>query len=464
MASKQFELKGLKEKRGKIKSELEKLGSKLRAEERAMSAEEKTTFDQLKADFTTVNQQMTAVAADISALEDLLNTDGEAADAGDGGGDPPPAPAQNSGRAGIGRHDSNPRRRVGTDGATLAQSRADRSLAFKAWARKQHRLPLTRAMVEACKRTGLNPTAREFCLKLNRSGPRGIQTRDASVGTNSAGGYTVKQEFSDQLEKLLKDFSAVRGVVDVFRTDTGALLPWPTADDTGNTGELMTENAAGTSADVTFGVVNFNGYKYGTKAMLVSYELLNDSAFDIESFLAETAGERLGRAQGPHFTTGTGSSQPKGIVTCASAGLTTALATAITADELINLIYKVDPAYRNSPSVAFMMHDAIIAYVSLLKDSTGRPLLRESYGDGVDLTIQGYKVAPNMFMASTVATTNVTALFGDMSKFKIRDVGEVRFRRLDERYAEKDQTGFLGFLRSDSNCTNGNAIKKLTQA
>jgi HK97 family phage major capsid protein len=173
------------------------------------------------------------------------------------------------------------------------------------------------------------------------------QFRAQSVGTNSAGGYTVPQGFKDSLEVALKNFSGVlQAPVSAFSTDAGNALPWPTLNDTASVGELVAENTAVTAADLTFGVVTFNAYKYSSKTMLFSFELMQDGAFSADALVAPRAGERIGRIWNQHLTTGTGTGQPQGIVVGATVGPTTAAVAAVTFDEVLDLIHSVDPAYR----------------------------------------------------------------------------------------------------------------------
>jgi HK97 family phage major capsid protein len=181
-------------------------------------------------------------------------------------------------------------------------------------------------------------------------------------------------------------------------------------------------------------------------------------------------GERLGRIQNTHLTTGDGAAKPKGIVTAATLGRTTASATAITADDFIRLIHSVDPAYRGSPGVAFMMHDNIFLEVSLLKDSNNnylvRPTVDAAFTGATPYRIRGFNVATNQAMASSLASANKTALFGDFSKYMIREVGNMELIRLVERFAEYFQEGFIASLSFDGNLLDAgtNPVKYLQQA
>jgi HK97 family phage major capsid protein len=470
---KTFKLKELREKRGKIREELSKLGDALRKESRAMTSDEKSAFDKLKADFSALTTQIQTVEADISAIDQMLTNDGEPGDGGDGGD-----PAADGGANSAGRGNVNHRRQPAGDGADLARQERDVRLARQAWARRQWGIPLTKEHAEACKRTGLNPRAKELVVRLGNPATRAERLREkrALTVTTSGGGYLIAQDYSHELESKLVDFSNVRGVCREIQTQNGADLPWPTEDDTGNTGELLAINTAtATNADPSFASITFGAYKFSSKGILVPNELIQDADFDVDSLVFGEAGTRIGRVQSTYFTTGTGTSQPKGIVTCASAGITTAVAAAFTADELTRLAHSVDPAYRKAPSCGYMMKDDVLAYALMLKDSNGRPLLRESYaqgagtnGTGSNLTCNGFPVYVNQAMTGLTANVPVTAtkhvLFGDFKKFIVRDAGAVRLRRLEERYAEADQVAFIAFLRSDSNCVNTAAIKYMVQA
>jgi HK97 family phage major capsid protein len=460
MAALQFQLKGLTERRANIVAAVHKIGETIRKEERAMSADEKAAFEKLQADFGAVNDAMAAVNADLEAISAIADS-------------APPEPERS--------RPTPPARRSGTvAGGILArggdsfgmvretpeEAAKTRATVFKAWCRSQYDLEPTEEQESACERMGTTferlRHQKEFVFRLSQN-PR--QFRDMGTATGAAGGFLVPQGFSGEFERFLLATSPLRSVARIIRTDGGNVMPYPTVSDTGNLGELLVDNATIATVDPTIAQVSFGAFKYGSRLIPVSFELMNDSGFDMESMIGELAGERIGRSQNAAFTTGTGTAQPQGVVTGATAGITTASATAIAATEVIRLAHAIDPAYRDAgPSVGYMMHDNIKLQLALLLDTQNRPLFVASWRDGEVDRVYGRPVWANQGMVSTIATTNITMLYGDFSKFVIRDAGEVRVRRLEERYADKDQTGFVAFLRSDSRVINGNAIKRLTQA
>lgn len=307
-----------------------------------------------------------------------------------------------------------------------------------------------------------------------------MEKRAQSVGTTTAGGFSVPEGFIAKVEQSLKLVSpffaqAQQGLQasDIFRfirTDAGNDLPMPTNDDTANTGELLAENsdAFAATTDLVFGQITLKAYKYNAKPMKVSNELLNDTGVDLEGLIAETLATRIGRILNIHFTTADNIAKPQGIVTGAAAGKTTASGVAITFPEIIDLVHSVDAAYRRSGSCRFMLHDSILAYLKKLtigsSTNDSRPLWAPGFSASAPDTIDGYAYLINNDMASSVAINNVTMLFGDMQKYMIRQVNGYIVKRLNERFADFDQTAWLMFARFDGRYANTAAIKKLTQA
>jgi HK97 family phage major capsid protein len=191
---------------------------------------------------------------------------------------------------------------------------------------------------------------------------------------------------------------------------------------------------------------------------------MDDSAFELAVILGDLLGERLGRILNEEDTIGTGNSMPEGIVTGSVMGKTAASATAIGATELIDLIHSVDRAYRNG--AAFMMHDLVLAYLRKVQAATSGEFIFGPGLNGEPDRIHGYPVVINNDMDSTVAATKKTVLFGQLSKYKIRDVKQIRLRRLTELYAETDQDGFVAFIRHDGKLLNtgGNPVKHFLQS
>ena len=270
-----------------------------------------------------------------------------------------------------------------------------------------------------------------------------------SVGTDSEGGYLVPTEFRRMLEQAMLAFGGMRQVSTILRTAGGGQLEMPTVDDTSNTGALLAENAADAEQDVVFGQVLLDAYKYTSRIVRVSVELMQDSAFSMDTVLANLLGERLGRITNTHFTTGTGTAQPNGVVTASTQGKVgqTGQTTTIIYDDLVDLEHAVDPAYRVQ-NPRWMMNDASLAVIKKLADSQGLPLYVPAIAGGTPDTILGYPYTINQDVV-TMSANAKSVLFGPFSKYMIRDVLGITLRRLVERYAEYHQVAFVAIMRAD---------------
>jgi len=287
-----------------------------------------------------------------------------------------------------------------------------------------------------------------------------------STTTNSEGGFTVATEVAASILDALKAFGGMRSVAEVIQTASGNPINFPTSDGTSEEGELIGENGTATDLDPTFDIRTLGARKYSSKTVAVPFELLQDSVIDVEAFVRNRLVTRLGRITNKHFTTGTGTGQPRGIVTAATSGKVgaTGQTLTVTYDDLVDLQHSVDPAYRDQGQARFMMNDASLRNIRKIKDTTGRPIF-----------VPGYEVAdrggsPDMLLGSPVTVNQDVAvmaanarsiLFGDFSFYKIRDVMDVTlFRFTDSAYARKGQVGFLAWMRADGNFVDvGGAVK-----
>jgi HK97 family phage major capsid protein len=269
--------------------------------------------------------------------------------------------------------------------------------------------------------------------------------------TSTEGKETIPQGFVYALEQALLAYGGVRLNATVIRTDAGNALPYPTMNDTTNKGAILAEaTTIGASVDPAFAQLVLNAFKYSSKPILMSYELTQDSAFDLGALVGDWLGTRIARIQNDHFTTGAGTTLPKGLTVAAVVGKAAASMTTFTSDEVIDLIHSVDPAYRQGAS--FMFHDTILATIRKLKESTTNAYIwQPGLQSGVPDRLLGYRYTINQSMSATFTTGQKLILFGDLSKYLIRDVSSIRLVRLEERYADLDQIAFIAFMRSDGN-------------
>ena len=319
---------------------------------------------------------------------------------------------------------------------------------------------------EITKREAFSKYLRHGLGALNNEERAAVEQRgtDPQLTTpGSAGGFLVPEDFSNILDVASKFTGEVERLAQVLNTQSGATLPYPKVDDTSVVGAILSEGSADVVSDMTFAALNLGAYTYSSKIVKVSYQLLQDAAFDLDAFLVDALGTRIARGQNAHFTTGDGSSKPTGIVTAGSSALTTASATAITADEILTLIHSVDKSYRNSAKFALMGADSTAAAIRKLGvgSSNDFPVFIPGMAMGEPDRVFGVPFYVNNDMAS-IAATNKPLIAADFSKYVVRNAGGVQMLRLNERYADALLVGFIAYKRSDAGAINGNAIKYIT--
>ena len=279
-------------------------------------------------------------------------------------------------------------------------------------------------------------------------------------GTDSEGGYLVPDEFEHTLVQGLAKANIIRNHAHVITTSNG-IHKIPVVASHGSAAWLD-EGAQYTESDEVFGQVNLDAHKVGT-IIKVSDELLADSAFDLENYLYSEFIRRIGDKEEDAFLNGNGSHKPTGILNAtggAEVGVTTASATAITADELIDLYYSLKEPYRRN--AVWILNDATIKAIRKLKSGSGEYLWQPALKDGEVNTILGRPYYTSAFVP-TMAAGNKSVIFGDLNYYWIGDRQGIAFKRLNERFADYGQVGFLASRRLDGKTVLSEAIKVLQQ-
>lgn len=277
-------------------------------------------------------------------------------------------------------------------------------------------------------------------------------------GSDAEGGYLVPDEFERTLVRGLNESAIIRSHAHVFTTSSGLHKISVVASH--GSAAWIDEEGAYTESDETFGQVQLDAHKVGT-IIKVSEELLNDSAFDLESYINAEFVRRIGDKEEEAFLIGNGVNKPTGLlnnVGGAEVGVTAASANAITADELIDLFYSLKAPYRKN--AIWILNDTTVKLIRKLKDSTGQYLWQPALRDGEVSTILGRPYFTSPF-APSVEAGNKAVLFGDLSYYWIGDRQGISLKRLNELYAGNGQVGFLASKRLDGKTVLPEAIKVL---
>ena len=287
-----------------------------------------------------------------------------------------------------------------------------------------------------------------------------------STTTPAEGGYTVEPKVARSFIDTLKDFGGMRRVAGQITTAQGQDMSWPSTDGTAEVGEQVAQNVVATAADLSFGTVPVNTYKFGSKIITIPIELLQDTEIDLVGLVQKRMRQRIGRIQNQRFSIGTGSSQPNGLYVAASVGKTgtTGQTLTIIYDDLVDLIDSIDVAYlQEGEPLQFMTSQTMRKVLRKIKDTSGRPIWTPSYDAGIAGgfldEVLGYPLNINNDAPAPAANAKSLS-FGQHKNYLIRDAMQVSMFRFDDSaYMSKGQVGYLAWARAGGNLLDTASVK-----
>jgi HK97 family phage major capsid protein len=312
---------------------------------------------------------------------------------------------------------------------------------------------------EEKKGRGSNEYKQAFWKAMRNKNSYDVQNA-LEIGTDSEGGYLVPDEFERTLIESLQEENIFRSIAKVITTSTGD-RKIPVVASKG-TASWVDEEGPISESDDAFTQVSIGAYKLATM-IKVSEELLNDSVFNLENYIAKEFARRIGAKEEEAFFTGDGSGKPTGIFNStggADLGITTSTATSIKLDEVIDLFYSLKSPYRKK--AIFIMNDSTVKAIRKLKDGNGQYLWQPSATAGQPDTILNRPVKTSSYVP-TIEAEAKTIAFGDFGYYWVADRQGRSFQRLNELYAATGQVGFKASQRVDGKLILSEAIKVLQQ-
>lgn len=297
-----------------------------------------------------------------------------------------------------------------------------------------------------------------------------LEEKALSVGSGADGGYLVPDETETAVNRALKTISPVRAIAGV-RQVTGNVYKRPFAITGAATGW-----AAETAARPQTNTPTLAELSYPTMELYAmpaaSSTLLDDSAVNIDEWLAEEVRLAFAEQEGAAFITGDGINKPKGFLTYTTVangswswgnigfiatGAAGAFPASDPADKLVDLIYAAKAPYRANGT--FMMSRATQSSVRKMKDGEGNYLWQPSGAPGEAPTLMGYPVIESEDMPD-VAANSLSVAFGDFSRGYLI-VDRVGIRVLRDPYSAKPYVLFYTTKRVGGGVQDFDAIKLL---
>lgn len=328
-----------------------------------------------------------------------------------------------------------------------------------------YQTPVPGRPVTATAPAGDDPLTRAFERWVRSGGKDEVELRAQSEAVPSEGGYLVPTSYRDKLVEAMSAFGGLADVVEVVSTSTGDNLEWPTVSDAG-TAAITAEGAQMvTGADLVFGSANLGAYKYSTvgansEPLRISVELLQDSRIDVKALVTRKFAERIQRKQAAHWATGSGVSEPLGILT------TTADVELVTANTMYDAangyakLLEIEDALDSSylANARWVMNRTVWSQIRRIVDTAGRPLVLENAQSGiggkVERTLLGYPVVIDEGFPSPADDVNFL-VFGDVREgYVIRRVADTTMLVDPYSRGKYGQVEMTGWARADGTIQN----------
>lgn len=432
-------LKKLREKLAQISADMRSMHKAAEDEDRGFSADEQETWSQLMTDYDETEARIKAAEA-VERLDDIGDAES---------------------RSRLPGFDAD-----GNEDDEQGEQRSEPQTAHEGRATPEYRDAYMTFLRDGSH--SLTQEQRQILARYPADMGKGFERRAQATSPDSAGGFAIPEGFAGFVTETMQDFSGLLGAAGgvngptLLPTASGNLIPFPTNDDTGNAGTILAENAAVPEQDTVFGQRTLTAYMYTSRLIRVSLQLLQDEAINLESYLGNILGKRIGRALSPHLAAGTGTGQPTGIsVAATDAGVNMSVAAGITYGNLLDIEHGLDPAYRQR-GAQWAFNDATLRLIKGLLDANNRPIwLPGDTGSLADNaagpTLNGYGYVIDQGMDS-LAVGDRPIVFGDLSEYYIRQVLGVTLFRFNERYMDNLQIGFMGYARYDGNLIDTSAV------
>jgi HK97 family phage major capsid protein len=281
--------------------------------------------------------------------------------------------------------------------------------------------------------------------------------RTATSGSAANAGNTFATSFVAQVIEAMRVRSDFFSYARTLTTGSGEVLQYPVKNGR-PTAAQVSENVAYGKSDESWTNTSIGAYKYGV-IVEATNEIIDDSQLDILGILAQDAGEAVADKVMADLLIGNGTGKPWGWITRSTGAINAANMAGVSTDNLIDLQHSILRPYRKN--AVFMTSDTAVQSLRKLKDTTNNYLWQPSVQAGAPDTILGTPILTDPNIVTSGAGAKVL-VYGDPSKYLIRQVKNLRVVRSDEYGYDRDVVAFKVTWRGSGDLFDTASVKALT--
>ncbi|KIC43487.1 capsid protein [Ruegeria sp. ANG-R] len=299
-------------------------------------------------------------------------------------------------------------------------------------------------------------------------GLRGLEmeVKSLSSAVNSDGGYLVDPQTAEMIKSVLNSTASIRSIASVVNVEANS---FDVLIDHTDVGAGWADESSATAETTTPSIDRISIPLHELSALpKASQRLLDDSAFDVEGWLAGRIADKFARAEAAAFINGDGVDKPKGILNHVTTSddrwgwdslgyIATGIDGGVDADAIVDVVYALGAQYRVNGT--FVMNSKTAGLIRKLKDSDGRFLWSDGLAAGEPARLMGYPVLIAEDMPDA-ATDSYSIAFGDFqSGYTIAERPDLRVLR--DPFSAKPHVLFYATKRVGGDVSDFAAIKLL---
>lgn len=283
---------------------------------------------------------------------------------------------------------------------------------------------------------------------------RNNELRNLTAGQN---GKIIPVSIASDVINKVVELCPILSLSQVYNVAGELRLPKYEADSATISAAYIDEFTELTEKTATFSTIDLSNQIVGL-LVKISKSLINRADFDVRGFIVNEIAKKIAEFLEKEMLVGNTANRIQGAVNTKNV-VTTATATKITTDEIIDLQMALPTVYQ--PNAVFVMHRDVLKEVRKLKDGQGNYILQPDFSAPFGWTILGRPVHLSDNMDSQLATGKNVMLYADFSGYAVKMTKSVEIQLLQEKYATQYALGIVSYVELDAKIADEQKIAKL---